>query len=117
MPIPVLLTLLSVSSQILPSVSSRFDRCSDALMFRYCDKYKKIVYFCKIQSSKHATLTNHERSSRLSMFTKQDTDDRPTPCCCLADRVTPAGAAPARTCGVRAADMEALRLPVLSVVT
>ena len=33
-----------------------------------------------------------------------------------ADRVTPAGAAPTRTCGARAADMEALRLPVLSVL-
>ena len=30
-----------------------------------------------------ATLTDHERSKRKSMFTKQDTDDRPTPRCCL----------------------------------
>ena len=30
-----------------------------------------------------ATLTDHERSKRKSRFTKQDTDDRPTPCCCL----------------------------------
>ena len=50
------------------------------------------------------------------MFTKQDTDDGPTPRCCLADRVTPAGAAPMRTCGVRAVDMEALCRPVLSVL-
>ena len=30
-----------------------------------------------------ATLTDHERSKRKSRFTKQDTDDRPTPRCCL----------------------------------
>ena len=51
------------------------------------------------------------------MFTKQrhrrQTDSSLLP----ADRVTPAGAAPTRTCGARAADMEALRLPVLSVLS
>ena len=63
-----------------------------------------------------ATLTDHERSKRKSMFTKarhrRQTDSSLLP----ADRVTPAGAAPTRTCGARAADMEALRLPVLSVL-
>ena len=63
-----------------------------------------------------ATLTDHEGSKRKSMFTKQrhrrQTDSSLLP----ADRVTPAGAAPTRTCGARAADMEALRLPVLSVL-
>ena len=63
-----------------------------------------------------ATLTDHERSKRKSRFTKQDTDGQTDSSLLPADRVTPAGAAPTRTCGARAADMEALRLPVLSVL-
>ena len=66
------------------------------------------------QAAPHSPITRDLRENQclLKQRHRRQTDSSLLP----ADRVTPAGAAPTRTCGARAADMEALRLPVLSVL-